>query len=111
MIFFLKNKKSIIYSKILYAYDMLNMYSKEEVQKRFNSLTKEEQNIISPIEYSNSEKKQKDFYLQKQMFLSYLNTILKYKILSKHIERRIKTENNYRKKILLGDDLNHFKLN
>lgn len=85
--FFLKEKKSINYSKILYVYDMLNIYSKEKVKERFTSLTNEEQKIISPAEDPNSEMKQKDFYLQKRMFYSYLNTILGYERSSKHIER------------------------
>lgn len=85
--FFFKINKNVNYSKILYAYDMLDMYSKEKVKKRFDSLTDEEQKIISPIEYSKSEKKYKDSYLQKPIFLSYLNTILGYEKLSKHIEK------------------------
>lgn len=85
--FFLKENKNINYSKLLYVYDMLNVYSKEAVKKRFYKLTEEEKEIVSPNEYSKSEKKQKDFYLRKPMFLSYLNTVLGYKKLSKHIER------------------------
>jgi hypothetical protein len=87
--YFIKDGKNIAYSKILYSYDLLNLYSKERIIQKYNLLTKLEQEKISPSEYSSNEEKKKDYYLSKEMIYFYLNKKLGYQSTSRYIKNQI----------------------
>ncbi|WP_026804095.1 hypothetical protein [Aliarcobacter lanthieri] len=79
--FYKRKNKNIHYAKLLYAYDMENKFSKEEIEKNFYKLF--------PEPYSKKPTEKLETFLNKSIFQQYLRKKLNYKTKSDYLGKEL----------------------